>query len=60
MNLPTPEPDAQSDAKQALLKKIQSLAIQTNSANTTLLLAEAYAWVVTPNNSHGGSSAKSS
>lgn len=45
-----------SDAQEAILAKIAAMAPQASSSSVILKLAEAYAYAVSPNNSHGGSS----
>lgn len=43
------------EAKEALLKRIAEEASK-GSAHRALMAAEAYAWVVSPTESHGGAS----
>jgi len=45
-----------AEAQQALVDAIEKAAKANTSGKVLLELAEAYAWVVTPNNSHGGGS----
>lgn len=42
------------EVRQVLLENIKIRAAATKSSSTLLALAEAYAWVVAPDNSHGG------
>lgn len=45
-----------AEAKQALTDAIAEMAPRVNNARALRVLAEAYAWVTYPNNSHGGTS----
>jgi hypothetical protein len=42
------------EVRETLLDQINDTAKETNHPTMLLKLAEAYAWVVVPNNSHGG------
>lgn len=46
-----------NEVKDKLLDQILASAEKTTQATNLLRLAEAYAWIVNPNQSHGGSDA---
>lgn len=46
--------DLRAEAHAELLKKIVAMAQTTTNSTVLLKLAEAYAWVTFPNQSHGG------
>lgn len=46
------------ETHKALVDKIHKLANSTNSGTVILQLAEAYAWVASPSQAHGGTAAK--
>jgi hypothetical protein len=43
----------------ALLKRVEELAPHAHNASSMLDLAEAYAWLLHPNQSHGGGEPRS-
>lgn len=46
--------DLRAEAHDELLKRIAAIAKNTTNATVLLKLAEAYAWVSSPNQPHGG------
>jgi len=46
---------SQDDVREALLDLILAQTKTPSNSAVTLKLAEAYAWIVNPNQSHGGS-----
>jgi hypothetical protein len=44
----------QDQAREALLDRIVELAPRTSSTESLVTLAEAYAWVISPHQTHGG------
>lgn len=48
------EEDLREETRKALLERIKTSAEKTSSYTALNQLAEAYAWVVAPNQSHGG------
>jgi hypothetical protein len=63
--LPAPEPDLEApvttpaeETRDVLLDAIKNQVAVAPNATTLLRLAEAYAWTVAPEQSHGGGSEK--
>ena len=63
--LPAPEPDLEApvttpaeETRDALLAAIEKQVAGAPNATTLLRLAEAYAWTVAPDQSHGGGAEK--
>jgi hypothetical protein len=53
------EADRRETAQDAILDKISALIAEGGSSLAVLYLAEAWAWLSVPNQSHGGGSPKS-